>query len=412
MGRIHTTVCLIVWSALQLALPALAEVRQTLPVLKTAHAVHSLTSEEAKRKYPIELKAVVTYYDVYQESSECLLFVQDSSGGIYVKLPKGFDQTLDPGDLIEVQGESGAGGYAPIVDRPRIRVLGRAPLPAVPLHVSFERMLSGAEDAQWIEVEGVVHSVSDVSHHETIDIHTLGGTLQAVIQPHTVDPSQLLDATVVIRGNCAPVFNANFQMLGVRIFVPGPSAIRVKQPAPKDPFAIPITPISDLLSFTPRITLKHRVRVRGTVTLKRSGESVFISDGTRGLGLALSGVEDINVGDVVDAVGFAEVGGYTPVLQNAHLRRVAQGVPIAPKPISAETALLGAFDSQLVRISARLLSEEDRGSDRGFLMTWNGIFFDAVVRESDLSARSAKLTPGSLLQITGICSVEVVDDAG
>jgi len=37
--------------------------RRPLPTLTRAHDAHSLTIEQAKRNYPVELNAVVTYYD-------------------------------------------------------------------------------------------------------------------------------------------------------------------------------------------------------------------------------------------------------------------------------------------------------------------------------------------------------------
>lgn len=39
--------------------------RGGLPTLTTAHEVHSLSSAEAARAYPVRLRGVVTYYDTY-----------------------------------------------------------------------------------------------------------------------------------------------------------------------------------------------------------------------------------------------------------------------------------------------------------------------------------------------------------
>jgi len=50
------------WAATASAAPAKAP-EGSLPTLTTTQQVHSLSSEEAKRAYPVHLRAVVTYYD-------------------------------------------------------------------------------------------------------------------------------------------------------------------------------------------------------------------------------------------------------------------------------------------------------------------------------------------------------------
>src|ERR1035441_3850784 len=49
--------------------------------------VHSLPAEEAARAYPVHLQAVVTYYDPYIDVRHGALFVQDSTGAVFVSLP-------------------------------------------------------------------------------------------------------------------------------------------------------------------------------------------------------------------------------------------------------------------------------------------------------------------------------------
>ena len=51
-----------------------------LPTLTTAEQVRELTADQAKRGYPVRLRAVVTYIDFAVGD----FFVQDSTAGIYV----------------------------------------------------------------------------------------------------------------------------------------------------------------------------------------------------------------------------------------------------------------------------------------------------------------------------------------
>jgi hypothetical protein len=58
----------------------------SLPTLTTAHQAHSLTIEHSAQGYPVQLLAVVTYYDPYIDPKHPTVWVTDSSGGIYIEL--------------------------------------------------------------------------------------------------------------------------------------------------------------------------------------------------------------------------------------------------------------------------------------------------------------------------------------
>ena len=50
-----------------------------LPTLTTARQAHSLSSDEAKRAYPIHLRGVVTYFDVDTGTGSGAIYIHDSS---------------------------------------------------------------------------------------------------------------------------------------------------------------------------------------------------------------------------------------------------------------------------------------------------------------------------------------------
>jgi hypothetical protein len=123
-----------------------------LRVLTLAEQIRGLTPEWASRKLPVALRGVVTFY----APDFGYAFVQDASAGIFLNM-EGPAPQARPGDMVEVEGVTGPGEFAPVVDNARIRVTGRAPLPVAP-RFSVEDLLTGAEDAQWVELRGVVHS--------------------------------------------------------------------------------------------------------------------------------------------------------------------------------------------------------------------------------------------------------------
>ena len=130
-----------------------------LPILTAARVVHSLTAEEAARAYPVHLQAVVTYYDPYIDARHGALFVQDETGAVFVSLPKTPILPLRAGMVVDVAGVSGPGDFASVIEGSAIRTIGKSHLPENAPHVSLSHLLTGTEDGQWVEVEGLVRSV-------------------------------------------------------------------------------------------------------------------------------------------------------------------------------------------------------------------------------------------------------------
>ncbi|HET6217702.1 MAG TPA: hypothetical protein VFE27_11830, partial [Acidobacteriaceae bacterium] len=140
--------------------------QEPLPTLTRVHDVHNLTIEEAARHYPVHLKTVITYYDLNADPRHPVFFTSDASGAIFVSMGA---LPFHAGDLVEITGVSAAGDYAPIVKGTEAHVIGKAPLPSTAPRESLTELLTGAEDGQWVEVEGLVHAVRESG--ENISLH-------------------------------------------------------------------------------------------------------------------------------------------------------------------------------------------------------------------------------------------------
>jgi hypothetical protein len=190
-----------------------------LPTLTSARAVHSLPYEEALRRYPVELRAVVTYYDPYIDERHAALFLCDESGGIFVSVPPRPILPLRPGMVIALRGVSGPGDYASIIEEPQIRILYQSRLPSHAPRVSLSDMLTGAYDGQWVEVEGVVHSVREQGMNVYLDLALGDGIVSATtVKEAGADYTKLVDAEIRMRASSAPTFTRHRQMTGVRLF--------------------------------------------------------------------------------------------------------------------------------------------------------------------------------------------------
>ena len=60
--------------------------------------------------------------------------------------------------MLDIEGVSAPGGFAPDVEPKRVRLLGEAPLPEA-RRVSFDQLAGGQEDCNWVEFNGIVRSV-------------------------------------------------------------------------------------------------------------------------------------------------------------------------------------------------------------------------------------------------------------
>ncbi|MBZ5562314.1 MAG: PAS domain S-box protein [Acidobacteriia bacterium] len=379
--------------------------RKPLPVLTRIDQIRNLSPDEAGLGYPVQLRAVVTFYG----GMGWEFFVQDSTGGIYVDDPE-TDFRVRAGDQVEVEGFTSAGGFAPEIIRARVTALGRGTMPK-PLRATLEELASGREDSQWVEIEGIVRSASKQEYEPALNLAVGTGRLKVCFPGDSGESlSQLVDARVLVRGAAGGIFNQNKQLLGVQLYTPSLAFIRILEAPVHDPFLLPNRPIRTLMGFVPKGESGHRVRVEGSVTLFWPGQALFIEDGSGGLYIQPNQTTPLAPGDRVAAVGFPSASKYTPILQDAVVRKLGSGPPQQPAEISAAQALSGDYDAQLVRLKARLLSITARGRAPDLIFQSGQSVFNVLLPASDSKGNSRKLVPGSLLQLTGICSVETDDN--
>ncbi len=380
-----------------------------LPTLTTAFQAHSLSAEESARGYPVHLHAVVTYfaYEPTIDARHAALFVCDSTGCVFAGLPNRPFPMLQAGMLIDLKGVSGAGDYAPVVERATVRVIGRSPLPAHPRRVNVAHLLTGAEDGQWIEIEALVRSVQKAGDEITLGLAASDGSIRATtISDPGFDYGRLVDSRVLIRGNAAPTFNLKRQMVGCRLFFPGLAEIRIEEPPLANPFALPLRPIGSLLRFAPGQPFLHRVHIRGRVTLQWPGRLLCIQNGADGLCAQTDQSTPMQQGEMAGVAGFLFVGQYSPGLSDAVYRASGPAERVEAPLIDPEKALEGSYDSQLVQIEGQLIGRDRAAGDPTLILSSGKFLFPAVLPD-DPSEASGRWPNGSLLRLTGVCSVQV-----
>ncbi len=406
---IHVIVPAFVFSILSGALSAQQQgggPAGNLPLLMEARQVRELSSENAARGYPVQLRGVITYADFIQgDSIRQHLFVQDATAGIYVD-PINLTLKLRAGQSVEVDGITAPGRFASEVIHPQVRILGEAPLPGA-RKVSGEEFATGAEDSQFVEVEGIILSAGEGDGQLVLHIASRSVEFLANVIGQNPAPENLVGAAVKLRGVSSSIYNAKNQFIGAALLVPGFDDLLVEHPAPADLFSVPLRPMSIVLRLSSQQAFSQRVRVQGVVTLQRPHGSIFISDGQQGVEILTGQTSVVKPGDRVEVVGFPAVGEYSAVLKDATFRKIGTGPLPPPVSVTAQQAMAGPYDAELVRMRGRLLYFGKLGAFRILSVNADNMNIRAELEEALAGKALDNLRVGSLVQVTGICSVRV-----
>ncbi len=366
-------------------------------VIRSARELHSLPPAEAARQLRVKLTAVVTYL----RSEWGLLFVDDGTRGTFIWLGRTANPGFSAGDRVEIDGRSDPGGYAPLIWKATVRRIAKARLPE-PRRVGIETLFSGREDSNWVEIEGRVTSVSRTPEYSALMLVEGTRSIEVQTQDLRTPPGNWLDARVRVRGVACSKLNERNQLIGVRLMISRWDQVAVIRPGVEDFSKIPGMAIADLMRYSPEEP--RRVRIRGIATMVQPG-GTFVQDWSGGVDALGPAPAGLRPGDAVEVTGFATSGPFAAKLTNAEIRSVKDGVAIQVQDVSAEDALGGAYDSQLVRIEGTLVSREATLAHQVLTMRAGDHLFNAHLPY--LGPPISLPAPGAVLRLTGICVIRV-----
>ena len=377
--------------------------------IHTVAAVRELPEERASVALPVRITGVLTYND----AKWGLLFLQDSTGGIFIKY-LGARSELYAGEKVTVVGLTNAGDFAPILVAPKFLNESASSLPA-PMPVTAIEAASGMRDAEFVELEGVIHPIKvgeEDPHLFTFELYSSFG------QVHVYFPSlpsyvarlrKLVDARVSIRGVLGTVFNSRRQLVGYQLLVTSPDDIRVIEPSVQNPFELTPTPIRELLQYSDHKKSGHRLMIKGRVTMA-GPDSFYVQDDSGGVEVE-GDRASLQLGDLVEAVGYPSLlGRYSPVITDAMFQSLDQKGTTLAKAATVESILQGQYDSQLISIEGKLLAAIDGPSGKSLLLQSGLHTFVAELKTNDWGTKAWPPKEGSVLRLTGICSAQVDPD--
>ena len=408
------------WGALLLTVLLTIPARAADTITNAADVL-ALPLEVALQNVPVHVKGVVTTAETNWLGR---FFMEDASGGVFVdnRTPL---VAPEVGDVVEVWGMSHPGGYAPDITKPRFKIEGKAPLPAAK-PAPIERIMSGVEDSQRVEISGIVRSAQIGGNRIEIEMASGGYRLHAYSPiPPKLDPQSLVGAKLLLRGTIAAAFNRDLRhFVTVTLFVSQLDDFVIQEPAPTGLFDEPLTPLNGIAQFRQDSSPGNQVHVRGVVTYQRQGEDIFIGDDKYGLQIKTRTPITVQAGDVVEAFGFPAVENYLPVLEDAVIRKMTNArVALQPRVATVDDLQKGHHHADLVTLNGRLVDRLVHHTEYGLGRTTEPpeILTTLVLQTTNLVFTAEKVTTedndmltsipiGSLVRVTGICMLESDSD--
>lgn len=417
--------------ALVLALPlSLNAAEGTRPVEPLTHIgeVRSLGREDAARALPVHVKGVVTWRGARRQ-----IVVQDDTGGCWIYIDEAHRRGLPPvdtatlnaiqvGHVLEIEGLSDPGGYAPGILPAKLRIVGTGALPS-PLPMKPARFFNGADANLRVQVRGVVQSFQPAETGWLLELNANPGRFTVEVNPTAlVNPQELVDAEVTVTGVATTRFNTRGEITMPRIYSGEGDQLTVEVPA-REPFSVRLVPLDRLLPFRAEPTGPHRLRVVGTVTFGLPGKFLYLQEGTSAVRVETHSLEKFEAGDRVEASGFVDMTRNVGKLSEAQVRRLGTdatpaAILIGPEEIIElnRTAMVAGklaqphdFDGHLVQFRARLLTVQSapdpKQSWRRLTLERGEVILSATAYEGDTKSLDA-LRPGSDLDVTGIVQLE------
>jgi signal transduction histidine kinase len=321
--------------------------------------------------------------------------------------------TAQQGDLIEIEGFTAPGRFAPnVVGEPQQsvtwRVVGPGTLPE-PRRLLPQDLANPANHSEWVEATGVVRSVKRVPMGDgkrerlQFDVSVTSGEFRAFVPWETeweFDAETWLGAAVRARGVFGSIFDEQRKLIGMELWVQSLGQITVEDPGVTSFSKLPLRTVAALMRFEPNMGL--RTRLRGVVTLHDPERGLYLQDSTGSLWVQTPQKNFVPPGTEIDVVGFPSTDAGASVLRDSIFQATGVTKPLAPVRLMPQHAMEGGRHGQLIKIGARVvdpLIDQDR---RALALLADGVIFYAylVDEPSDPEVLPAR---DSEVELTGIC---------
>ena len=378
-------------------------------LLTSAAQVRALTPEQADEGRPVDLEATVIFID-----PSGTVFLEDGSAATFVRNLPDLGQ-FSPGQRLRVQGRTFPGLFVPGIQGTATTILGRPGRPpATP--VDLPTLRSGRLHYHWATIAGVVRLVEPVTESQTLlELGTPAGVLRLLVDQSPPSGRELVNAVVRVEGLAAGSINNRRQLLEPRLWMDSFDDLHLLEPAPPPDFNLPLTLIERLQRYTADDFVRQ-TRVSGVLLYGQPDGTIYLRDATGAVRVETTQpVDHLRRGQWIDAVGFPQMGRFTPWLAHGRVHPAeAEPEPSGelastPFPVTLELLLSGNYDNELVRLQATLteLPRRERDSYSARVQTADGaltVRLPPAFDDQDGGTLNG-WRPGSAWELTGIAQV-------
>ncbi len=380
--------------------------------LTTLGAITALSNEDAGLARPVAFEATVTYFRAY----ELTLFVQDAGKGMYVRATTNL--ALVPGDRILVRGTTFA-DFRPDVQSSDITLLHHGSLPE-PVPATFREMIETHLDCFYVIVRGVVRSadveLSAGRHVTQLELAVEGGYVGVTMD--NGDPARLngwLDSEVEISGVVSGRFDGKMQQTGILLHATSYKDVKILRPAGRDPWAIPVTPLDQVLKTYNVEDHTGRVRVEGVITYYHQAQMAVLQNGSRSIRVLTPEIDRLEVSDRAEAIGIPFVDNGFLTLKLGAIRSLGAAPAVAPAPVSWNELAASKHAFDLVSIEGDLVTQVREQAQDVYIISSRGHLFSAALRHPFVYEWGVVKEPppmpviatGSKVRVTGVA---ILDD--
>ena len=332
-------------------------------------------------------------------------------------------RTLPIGSRIRISGliTTNENGY-PAPHCTGISVLDSGREPAVP-DVSALDMASGRFDNRLIRIHGTIREAfRDEIDPKYIYLSFEDGrdSFFASICDDRMSPDEikaLIGATVSATGVCSTSAGGTLRrFLGRMVTIDMTKGLTILDPAPKDPFDVPLVDNISVESPAEIIAL-HRRRLVGRVLAVRPGKDILLVDASGNFHtVRIDGDELPAYGETIEAAGTPETDLYHINLANAIWRphaaldiREGPALEVSPSRILTDgkgnAKIHPPFHGRAIRLVGTVMDLPTRDSDPGVVtIKSDGFSVPIDIGANRLAFRDLEV--GCLIAVDGICIVE------
>jgi signal transduction histidine kinase len=145
--------------------------------------------------------------------------------------------------------------------------------------------------------------------------------------------------------------------------------------------------------------------IRGVVIL--NSPMLFVQDSTGGVYVKQRQALPLKVGDEIEVTGTVYAKEFSSAINDASVRVLWEGIPMAPVAVTATQASTGKFDATFIEVQGRLAAKE-RGPENTLILDLEeaGQSFRTVMNPGRSAYVFDRLKVGSRLNLRGICVVD------